>query len=102
MSPSGGKAVNPLCDKLNINGDHYNITPNPYKWDALFRCCTTFCFNPARKKSLLRLVDGMDVVKKMENLGSKNGTPSKKVIIAECGEMDKTVEILKPSSINAE
>ncbi|XP_026487922.2 peptidyl-prolyl cis-trans isomerase-like [Vanessa tameamea] len=34
------------------------------------------------------VVEGMDIVKKMENLGSKSGKPSKKVVIAECGELD--------------
>ncbi|XP_069467126.1 peptidyl-prolyl cis-trans isomerase F, mitochondrial [Ambystoma mexicanum] len=31
--------------------------------------------------------DGMNVVKKMENLGSKNGRTSKKIVIANCGQM---------------
>lgn len=34
------------------------------------------------------VVEGMDVVQKMEKLGSKNGKPSKSVVIAECGELD--------------
>ncbi|XP_049879575.1 peptidyl-prolyl cis-trans isomerase-like [Pectinophora gossypiella] len=34
------------------------------------------------------VVDGMDVVRKMEKLGSRNGKTSKKVEIAECGELD--------------
>ncbi|CAK1540123.1 unnamed protein product [Leptosia nina] len=31
------------------------------------------------------VVEGMEVVRKMESLGSKNGKPSKKVVISECG-----------------
>ncbi|XP_013134914.1 PREDICTED: peptidyl-prolyl cis-trans isomerase-like [Papilio polytes] len=41
------------------------------------------------------VVEGMDVVKKMEKLGSRNGTPSKKVVIAECGDLDEAIEICK-------
>ena len=33
------------------------------------------------------VVEGMDVVKKMEALGSRNGTPSAKVVIADCGQL---------------
>ena len=34
-----------------------------------------------------RVVEGMDVVKKIEGLGSQSGTPSKKVVIADSGEL---------------
>lgn len=34
------------------------------------------------------VVEGLEIVKKMESLGSKTGKPSKKVVIAECGELD--------------
>ncbi|KOB78790.1 Peptidyl-prolyl cis-trans isomerase [Operophtera brumata] len=34
------------------------------------------------------VVEGLDIVQKMESLGSKTGKPSKKVVIAECGELD--------------
>ncbi|CAK1540122.1 unnamed protein product [Leptosia nina] len=37
------------------------------------------------------VVEGMEVVRKMESLGSKNGKPSKKVVISECGDMDEEV-----------
>ncbi|CAH1773618.1 unnamed protein product, partial [Owenia fusiformis] len=33
-----------------------------------------------------RVIDGMDVVRKMENLGSKSGKPVQKCMIADCGE----------------
>lgn len=32
------------------------------------------------------VVEGMDVVKKIEALGSQNGVTSKKIIVADCGE----------------
>ncbi|XP_045778267.1 peptidyl-prolyl cis-trans isomerase-like [Maniola jurtina] len=34
------------------------------------------------------VVEGMEVVSKMESLGSKNGKPSKKVTIEKCGELE--------------
>nr|XP_039266820.1 peptidyl-prolyl cis-trans isomerase-like [Styela clava] len=33
------------------------------------------------------VVEGLEVVKKMENLGSKDGKPKQKVVIADCGEL---------------
>jgi peptidyl-prolyl isomerase F (cyclophilin D) len=34
-----------------------------------------------------KVVDGMNVVKAIESVGSSNGTPSKKVVISGCGEL---------------
>nr|ACO10380.1 Peptidyl-prolyl cis-trans isomerase [Caligus rogercresseyi] len=34
------------------------------------------------------VVEGLDVVKKMESVGSRNGTTSKQVTISDCGEVD--------------
>lgn len=34
-----------------------------------------------------KVVDGMDVVKKMESYGCQSGKPSKKVLIADCGAL---------------
>lgn len=34
------------------------------------------------------VVEGMEVVRQMESLGSRSGKPSKKVMINECGELD--------------
>ncbi|KAF4088808.1 hypothetical protein AMELA_G00058970 [Ameiurus melas] len=33
------------------------------------------------------VTDGMDVVKQMEELGSRNGTPSKKITVVDCGQL---------------
>jgi hypothetical protein len=35
----------------------------------------------------LRACQGYDVVKKLEKVGSGGGTPSKEVLIADCGEL---------------
>jgi len=35
-----------------------------------------------------KVVEGMDVVKKMESLGSQSGATSAKIVISDCGEVD--------------
>ena len=32
-----------------------------------------------------QVIQGMDVIKKIENCGNKNGKPTKRVVIANCG-----------------
>lgn len=34
-----------------------------------------------------KVVEGMDVVRKMETMGSQSGKTSKKIVIADCGEL---------------
>ena len=34
-----------------------------------------------------KVTSGMDVVKKMEQAGTQGGTPTKRVVIADCGEV---------------
>ena len=34
-----------------------------------------------------KVIDGLDLVKKIEGLGSQSGTPSKKVTIEDCGQL---------------
>ncbi|MBK5284920.1 MAG: peptidylprolyl isomerase, partial [Bacteroidia bacterium] len=34
-----------------------------------------------------KVVEGMDVVKKIETYGSQSGATSKKIIVADCGEL---------------
>lgn len=59
----------------NTNGSQFFITTAPTPW--LDRKHVVFG----------SVVEGMEVVQKMEGFGSKNGKPLKKVIIAECGEL---------------
>eukprot|EP01016_Furgasonia_blochmanni_P049787 TRINITY_DN75_c0_g1_i2.p1 TRINITY_DN75_c0_g1~~TRINITY_DN75_c0_g1_i2.p1 ORF type:complete len:209 (-),score=71.13 TRINITY_DN75_c0_g1_i2:195-821(-) len=42
-----------------------------------------------------RVVDGMDVVKSIESMGSKNGTPQKSVVIADCKEVSVQLCVLE-------
>ena len=39
-----------------------------------------------------RVIKGEDVVKKMEAVGSSSGGTSKKVVVADCGELENAVE----------
>jgi peptidyl-prolyl isomerase F (cyclophilin D) len=48
------------------------------------------------------VVDGMDVVKKMEALGSRSGKTSKKVVIADCGEVKTEAAPAAPAGMSAE
>jgi peptidyl-prolyl isomerase F (cyclophilin D) len=34
-----------------------------------------------------KVVEGMDVVKKIENLGTESGKPKKRIVIADCGQL---------------
>lgn len=76
------------------------------------------CTGPTKTLSYLdgkyvvfgRVVDGMDTVRKIENLGSNSGRPRAKVIIDDCGELkpesQKTSEVkpeaTKPSDSKSE
>jgi hypothetical protein len=41
-----------------------------------------------RSLECVRVLEGMDVVSKIEAVGSQSGTPSKKVVIVDSGELD--------------
>ena len=43
--------------------------------------------NKLRKGGLGKVIEGMDVVKKIEAVGTQSGRPTKKVVIEESGEL---------------
>ena len=51
-------------------------------------CCTiTYTTTTGKHAVFGKLLDGFDVLKKIEAVGSRSGTPSKSVRIAESGEL---------------
>jgi len=62
------------CGK-NTNGSQFFLTTGKTTWLD----CKHVVFG--------RVVDGMDVVKKVEEMGSETGTTSKKVTVSDCGEV---------------
>ncbi|KAM3967496.1 peptidyl-prolyl cis-trans isomerase [Aphomia sociella] len=60
----------------NTNGSQFFITTTTTSW------------LDKRHVVFGEVVEGLDVVKKMEKLGTKSGKPTKNVVIAECGELD--------------
>lgn len=59
----------------NTNGSQFFITTVPCPW--LDRHHVVFG----------SVIEGMDIVKKVESLGSQSGKTSKKIIISDCGEL---------------
>eukprot|EP00543_Licmophora_paradoxa_P004875 CAMPEP_0202457260 /NCGR_PEP_ID=MMETSP1360-20130828/14315_1 /ASSEMBLY_ACC=CAM_ASM_000848 /TAXON_ID=515479 /ORGANISM="Licmophora paradoxa, Strain CCMP2313" /LENGTH=259 /DNA_ID=CAMNT_0049077285 /DNA_START=8 /DNA_END=787 /DNA_ORIENTATION=- len=64
----------------HTNGSQFFITVAPTSWLN----CKHVVFG--------QVVKGMDVVDAVEKVGSGNGTPSKKVIVVDCGEIKKPKE----------
>lgn len=59
----------------NTNGSQFFITTVKTSW------------LDGRHVVFGNVIEGMDVVKQVEALGSQSGKPSKKVVIADCGQL---------------
>ena len=59
----------------NTNGSQFFLTTVPCPWLDGKHCVFG------------EVVEGMDVVKVVESLGSNSGKTSKKIVVAECGQL---------------
>merc|ERR1719382_388412 len=63
-----------------------NAGPNT-NGSQFFLCTTKTSHLDGKHVVFGKVVDGMDIVKKMEEVGSGEGKTSKKVVVADCGEL---------------
>jgi cyclophilin family peptidyl-prolyl cis-trans isomerase len=61
--------------------------PPPPKQQQQFLCTVKTAWLDGKHVVFGQVVEGMDVVKKIESFGSSSGRTSKPIIIAECGQL---------------
>lgn len=60
-----------------------------------FICTTSTPWLDGKHVVFGRVVEGLNVVKKMEAVGQRSGKPLRKVVISNCGQMPSKLEVLK-------
>ena len=63
-----------------------NAGPNT-NGSQFFLCTTKTAWLDGKHVVFGGVVEGMDVVKKVEGFGSQSGKTSKKIVIADCGQL---------------
>ncbi len=74
-----------------------NAGPNT-NGSQFFICTTTTGFLDGKHVVFGKVVEGMDVIEKIESFGSGSGKTSAKIVIADCGEVETKPEAAKPAA----
>ena len=78
--------VERLCTRLGRNLPHSNAT-HLLCHLLVFLCTSKTAWLDGKHVVFGAVVEGMDVVRKIESVGSQSGKTSKKVVIADCGQL---------------
>ena len=74
----------------NTNGSQFFLCTAKTQWldgkHVVFGQVCNIILASIFTPELVQVVEGMEVVKKMESYGSQSGKTSKKIVIADCGQ----------------